>query len=43
MLTSEHTRVGFVIRKFVEFRYKLYCHPEDFANDSVIIGVQSNG
>ena len=43
MLTNEHTRVGFAIRKFLEFGYKLYCHPENFANDGVITDTQSNG
>ena len=37
MSNSEHTRVGFAIREFLEFRYNLYCHAEDFANASVII------
>ena len=37
MPNSEHTRVGFAIREFLEFTYNLYCHAEDFANASVII------
>ncbi len=37
MSNSEHTRVGFVIRECFEFRDKLHCHAEDFANVCLII------